>query len=98
MHDRLYRNQKEWSEVEDPRPIFNSYARELGLNADQFRSDMDSNRVEQAIDADMQRGQSVGITGTPTVLIEGYQLRYEATNLDGIRRGLNVMLERKAVS
>ena len=98
MHDRLYRNQKEWSEVEDPRPIFNSYARELGLNADQFRSDMDSNRVEQAIDADMQRGQSLGITGTPTVLIEGYQLRYEATNLDGIRRGLNVMLERKAVS
>src|SRR5437660_5583615 len=57
MHDRLYRNQKEWSEVEDPRPNFNSYARELGLNADQFRSDMGSNRVEQAIDADMQRGQ-----------------------------------------
>ena len=96
MHDRLYRNQKEWSDVEDPRPIFLSYAQQLGLKADQFRSDMDSNRVEQAIDADMQRGQSLGVTGTPTVLIEGYQLRYEATNLDGIRRGLNVMLEKKA--
>src|SRR5207302_5987339 len=57
MHDRLYRNQKAWVDEENPRPIFVSYARELGLNADQFQTDMDSNRVEQAIGADMQRGR-----------------------------------------
>src|SRR5207253_8162952 len=31
MHDRLYRNQKAWVDEENPRPIFVSYARELGL-------------------------------------------------------------------
>src|SRR5437867_1802928 len=31
MHDRLYRNQKEWAELDDPRPIFLSYARQLNL-------------------------------------------------------------------
>jgi len=98
MHDRLYRNQKAWVDETDPRPVFVSYARELGLNADQFQSDMDSNRVEQAISADLQRGREQGITGTPTVLIDGHQLRAEATTLDGIRRGINVMLERKAIS
>src|SRR6266581_3367820 len=42
MHDRLYRNQKEWSELDDPRPIFISYARELKLDIQQFTADMDS--------------------------------------------------------
>jgi len=46
----------------------------------------------------MQRAASMGITGTPTVLIDGQMLRYDATNPDGLRRGINLMLERKAVS
>ena len=98
MHDRLYRNQKEWSELDDPRPIFISYARELKLDIQQFTADMDSNLVDQRVNADMQRAASMGITGTPTVLIEGQMLRYDATNPDGLRRGINLMLERKAVS
>ena len=59
---------------------------------------MDSNLVDQRINADMQRAASMGITGTPTVLIDGQMLRYDATNPEGLRRGINLMLERKAVS
>src|SRR2546423_1219975 len=98
MHDRLYRNQKEWSELDDPRPIFISYARELKLDIQQFTADMDSNLVDQRISADLQRAASMGITGTPTVLIDGQMLRYDATNPEGLRRGINLMLERKAAS
>ena len=97
MHDRLYRNQSAWVDLTDPRPVFVSYAQQLGLNVDQFQTDMESNRVDQAIGADVQRARSQGINGTPTVLIDGQQLRFEATNLDGIRRGLNLMLGNKAV-
>src|SRR6266550_5590406 len=86
MHDRLYLNQKEWAELEDPRPVFISYARQLNLNADQFKQDMESNQVDQRISADIQRGQSVGVTGTPTVFLDTHMLRYEATNADGLRR------------
>ena len=98
MHDRLYRNQKAWADLEDPRPIFVSYARELGLNISQFQSDMDSNRVEQAIVADIQKAAALGINGTPTIVIDGQQLRAETTNPDGIRRGINLMLEKRAAS
>ena len=98
MHDRLYRNQKAWVDLDDPRPIFVSYARELGLNASQFQGDMDSNRVEQAIVADIEKASAIGINGTPTIVIDGQQLRAEATNPDGIRRGINLMLEKKAPS
>lgn len=96
MHDRLYRNQKEWAELDDPRPVFLSYARQLNLNLEQFTQDMASNQVNQRISADMQRGSSLGVTGTPTVFLDTHMLRYEATTPEGLRRGINVLLERKA--
>jgi protein-disulfide isomerase len=98
MHDRLYRNQKAWAELDDPLPIFTSYARELKLNVEQFTRDMQSSEVEQRIEADVQRGSALGVTGTPTVFIDTHMLKYEATNPEGLRRGINIMLERKAVS
>ena len=96
MHDRLYRNQKEWADLDDPRPVFMSYARQLNLNIDQFKQDMESNQIDQRISADIQRGASLGVTGTPTIFLDTHMLRYEATNADGLRRGINVLLERKA--
>ena len=98
MHDRLYRNQKAWAELEDPRPIFISYAQELGLNVERFVRDMDSPEVDQRINADIQRAASLGVKGTPTVFIDNYELKYEATNPEGLRRGINEMLKRKAIS
>ena len=98
MHDRLYRNQNAWKDLDDPRPIFIQYAHELGLNADKFTHDLDSPEVEQRIAADMQKGTSIGVTGTPTVFIEGQMLLYEKTTPDGLRQGINFMLQRKAIS
>jgi len=98
MHDRLYRNQKAWADQVDPRPTFIGYAQELGLNVDKFTRDMDSPDVDQRINADIQRATSVGVNGTPTVFIEGQQLLYEATTPEGLRRGINLMLKRKAVT
>src|ERR1051325_4883357 len=43
MHDLLYRNQKDWSDLADPRPILLSYAKQLGLNLDAFNRDLESN-------------------------------------------------------
>lgn len=96
MHDRLYRNQKEWVDQNDPRPAFISYARQLNLKLEQFTSDMNSNLVDQRISADVSRGTAAGVTGTPTVFIDTHMLRYEATNPEGLRKGINAMLLRKA--
>jgi protein-disulfide isomerase len=98
MHDRLYRNQNAWKDLDDPRPMFIQYAQELGLNADRFARDLNSPDVEQRIASDMQKGTSIGVTGTPTVFIEGQMLLYEKTTPDGLRQGINFMLQRKAVS
>ena len=95
MHDRLYRNQKEWAELPDPRPLFVSYARQLNLNVDQFTHDMESNQVDQRIGADVQRGTSLGVTGTPTVFMDTHMLKYEATNPEGMRQAINLLLTSK---
>jgi protein-disulfide isomerase len=98
MHDLLYRNQKEWSELADPRPVFVSYAKQLGLNLDPFNRDLESNVIDQKISADINRGSAQGVTGTPTVFLDSHLVNYQATNLDGLRKGINILLERKAGS
>lgn len=96
MHDRLYGTQNGWKDLADGRPTFIGYARELGLNVERFSRDMDSSEVQQRIASDMQRGSGVGVSGTPTVFIEGQMLRHEAATPDGLRQGINIMLQRKA--
>src|SRR6266581_5484532 len=49
MHDLLYRNQKEWSDLADPRPTFISYAKQLGLNIDMFNRDLEANQIDKKI-------------------------------------------------
>ena len=94
MHDVLYQNQKQWSELEDAKSVFLSYAQRLNLNLERFQSDLQSNLVGQRIIADIQRGTSLGVTGTPTVFLDSNRLNYEATNTEGLRRGINLLLER----
>ncbi|MEP6707681.1 MAG: thioredoxin domain-containing protein, partial [Pyrinomonadaceae bacterium] len=98
MHDRLYRNQKAWSDEGDPRSIFIGYARELGLDVERFTRDMDSPEVDSRITADTQQATSLGIIGTPTILIDGRQLRPEATTPEGIKQGIDFMLTQKGAS
>lgn len=98
MHDRLYLNQKAWSDRADARSIFIEYARQLGLDIERFTRDMDSPEVDSRITADSQQAASRGIAGTPTILVEGRQLRPEATTPDGIRQGIDFMLAQKTAS
>lgn len=80
MHDKLYENQKEWSEPDDARTIFIGYAKSLGLDVQKFTEDMDSSVVAMRIIADERRGATLGITATPTFFVNGRELRFEQSN------------------
>jgi len=95
MHDIIYQNQMSWSVAEDARPIFIQYARMLKLDVDRFTRDIDSPEVASAALADLERGKSAGVEGTPTVLINGRQLRPEVVTPDGLRVALNFVLGKK---
>lgn len=96
MHDLLYENQDLWKEDINPRAIFLKFAADLGLDKSRFATDMDGEQVKLRIEADQSAAAEQGINGTPTVLIEGRQLRPEVTNAEGIRKGIGFMLDKKA--
>ena len=66
-HDVLYRNQSGGF----PREKLVELARESGLDAQRFESDLASGEYERAVAEDFQEGQQIGISGTPTFVING---------------------------
>jgi protein-disulfide isomerase len=95
MHDMLYQNQLSWSVADDARPVFLQYARMLGLDVDRFTRDIDSKEVADRVTSDIDRGKSIGVEGTPTVFINGRQLRPDVVTLPGLRMALDFMLGKK---
>ncbi len=79
MHDLLFEKQVEWSKLTDASNLFVVYARELGLDTEQFRSDMLSNGVSDAITNDFDGGISLGINGTPTFFVNGEKINLPRT-------------------
>ncbi len=69
MHDRLYKNQSEWSASPDPTPIFTRYAKESGVPLDAFTSCVVNDKVATLITNDVIYAASARITGTPTFVI-----------------------------
>jgi protein-disulfide isomerase len=71
MHDVLYGNQTLWSGVEDPTAIFDGYARDVGLEVEQLKADIDLAEVRNKIVADQRGGIRAGVRGTPSLFFNG---------------------------
>lgn len=70
MHDVLFSRQNEWG-VADAAALFTGYATELGLDAEAFATCLSDGRYEEAIQADLEDGIQLGVTGTPGFFING---------------------------
>lgn len=85
MQDMLYRNQQAWSDLPDVRQTFYDYARTLNLDADRFMRDARSPDAMRRIQADARRGSAVGVTGTPTLYLNGRQLTSNESTASALR-------------
>ncbi len=77
MHKLLYENQKTWHEAFDVRPIFEGYAKQIGLDVGRFKQDINGDAVSLRIVEDGKRGRYLGVKGTPTVYLNGRELSFE---------------------
>lgn len=66
MNERLFANQSSL-ERED---LFR-FAEQIGLDMERFRRDFESEAVAQAVQADRQQGEALGLSGTPTFFVNG---------------------------
>lgn len=71
MHDLLYTKQNDWKDSTNPASVFEGYAQQLGLNMDKYRQDANGEQVNATINADVQQGQNLNISGTPTFFLDG---------------------------
>lgn len=74
MHDVLFSNQNNWSDLADPTEAFTTYATQIGLNVDQFKTDLTSSAVKDAIAQDVRGGNRANVDSTPTFFLNGLQI------------------------
>lgn len=70
MHDKLYETQSSWANnAMNASKNFESLAKDLSLNIDQFKTDYASSEVNDRINTSINNGNKQGVTGTPTLFL-----------------------------
>jgi hypothetical protein len=96
MHDSLYRNRATWVTAAYVRPYLNDYARDLQLDVDRFKEDIDGPAVARRILADQERGDSLGVDRTPIIYVNGEKVIPTDLNENGIRAMIEKALAAKS--
>jgi NhaA family Na+:H+ antiporter len=94
MHDRLYEEEPSLSEDQ-----VLDIAAALGLDMERFRRDLDSDEARRRVDEDLAEGRRNGVTGTPTIFIDGF--RYDGawdfySMLEALERPVGALVQRSA--
>ncbi|UCG23322.1 MAG: DsbA family protein [Chloroflexota bacterium] len=91
MHDLLFANPDEWSN-QDAATAFVDYVKELELDVDAFEECVAEDRYAAEIEADLDSGAALGISGTPTFVING-QLLVGAQPLENFNSAIATVKE-----
>jgi len=75
MHDKLFDTQNDWANIDNPQSIFESYAKSLGLNLNQFQKDFADQNGQNLINNEENGGVNAGVDATPTLFINGNKVQ-----------------------
>lgn len=85
MHDLLYARTEEWIDESNPNGAFIDLAEEIGLNADSYRECLADRAHLQEVAASQNYGQSLGVSGTPTIYLNGRRLPLREAGYQALR-------------
>ena len=76
-HDELFTKQSEWSNLDAAGALekFVEYAINLGLNGEEIRNCVSTNKTVSIIAKDVESGNKAGVNGTPTVYLNGKMIQ-----------------------
>ncbi|QGV81576.1 DsbA family protein [Streptomyces ficellus] len=77
----------------DGEPVLIDTARRLGLDADEFDTALIDGRHLLIVDADQAEGKAIGVTGTPTYVIDGRRLD-GGKSQEGLRERIEEIADR----
>lgn len=75
MHDLIFEGQTTWTELDDARPRFMEYAKQIGLEMDRFKTDLDSAAIVATVQRHYQGAVLLRLPGTPTFFLNGIELK-----------------------
>ena len=87
FHDELFATKKLSNQS------IENIAVKLGLDIEKWKTDMNAPKVRQQVDIDMQDAQKAGVTGTPTIFINGRLLKNRS--IQGFQQIINEELNKK---
>jgi protein-disulfide isomerase len=94
-HDRLYRSQLTWGVESDKTGVFQEFGEALGLNGDEFKACLNSDRHAQEVSANIELAHALGLGGTPSVLVGkqgGMSRRLESYNFASIKEAVDAII------
>ena len=104
MFDKLYGDYPAWALAVDGQNVsddtaraqakFESYATDIGLDLVKFRNDLASPAVQQRIDQGRADGEKAGVTGTPTIFVNGTRFKPTGQTYSDIARQLRGEIDR----
>jgi len=74
MHDILYLRQEQWADSNNATTIIETYAKEIGLDLEQYRTDVRSQEVFDRINVDVGSARPWGVNSTPTLFFNGEEV------------------------
>lgn len=68
MHAKLFQTQNEWGNSDDPLPVFERLATEIGADLEAYSACMENDQAakQALVDAAIAEGQAAGVSGTPS--------------------------------
>ena len=87
MHDKIYQAQDEWNmqATDRPKPFFERYATEIGLDVGKWETCYDERRYQKRISANLADGVRRGVNSTPSFII-GNKLYAGMRSYDDLKR------------
>lgn len=75
MDNLIYTTQKSWENSGNAKEIFIDYAKDLKLDVEKFKSDLESEEGRKIINEQYSQGLSIGVNSTPTFFLNGVKIQ-----------------------
>lgn len=94
MAATVFEHQEDWKNQSDVEDLFVSYAGDLGLDTEKFRSDYNSDAIKDRVARDLQDSQNLELPGTPSLVLDDQVLALDSMDYSALQEPLDAALNK----
>jgi len=96
MQNLLFTNQKAWTASPTYKEIWKDYAKKIGLDIAKWEADQTGMVAKARVNADMDRGKVIGISGTPSLYINGVPVQFSDMTVANLKSLIDAELAKNS--